>query len=452
MSESEQPTGTGVTDVETDKEPLLEIRGLKKHFDLGGGFLDKLLGQRGSVRAVDDVDLDVYKGEIVAIVGESGCGKSTLARTILNLDDPTAGDVRYKGEDIAGIPEKEMRSYRKQMQMIFQEPGESLNPKKTVGSILTAPLKVHGIGDDKEEREEIAKGVLEDVGLEPSHYNRHPRQFSGGQQQRIGLARALILEPDLLVADEPVSKLDVSVQAQILNRLSGLQSKYELSMIFIAHNLSVVRHIADRVAVMYLGKIVEVAPVEELFENPQHPYTQSLLSAVPRIDPDAGDNRILLEGSVPSPINPPAGCRFHTRCPAVIPPASWDYDQETFKAAFTYRVALENEELEIDSIRSRLESEGREPSDENAVEYLLEHRLTADISELPTDVVETLRSATREYVDGDRSDATDRLREEFSSPCVDDEPAVLDTDTDHKVACHRLDPEMSAEPLEGSGL
>jgi len=452
MSDTEHKTGETTAGGEREQDPLLEIRGLKKHFNLGGGVLDKLLGEKGSVKAVDGVDLDVYNGEIVAVVGESGCGKSTLARTILNLEEPTAGDVRYDGENIAGIPEKKMRPYRKEMQMIFQEPGESLNPKKRIGSILTTPLKVHGIEAGQQEREEIAKGVLEDVGLEPSHYNRHPRQFSGGQQQRIGLARALILEPDLLVADEPVSKLDVSVQAQILNRLSRLQSKYDLSMIFIAHNLSVVRHIADRVAVMYLGEIVEVAPVEELFENPQHPYTQSLLSAVPRIDPEAGEDRVLLEGSVPSPIDPPSGCRFHTRCPAVIPPESWRYDQETFKAAFTYRVALENEELELDSIRSRLESDGREPTDENVVEYLLEHRLTSDLKDLPAQVVETLRDATTEYVGGTREDAIELLREEFSSPCVDSEPEIRDTGINHKAACHRVDLKRPAEPLEGSGL
>lgn len=450
MSKSTNATNTQ-TEEDATTEPVLEIRGLKKHFDTGGGFLDKLLGQGGKVRAVDDVDLEVYEGEILAVVGESGCGKSTLGKTILNLQDPTAGTVRFRGEDIAGLSEKKMRSYRRQMQMIFQDPGGSLNPKKTIGAILTTPLKVHGIGEDKEEREQMAKEILEDVGLKASHFNRYPRQFSGGQQQRIGLARALILEPDLLVADEPVSKLDVSVQAQILNRLSNLQREYNLSMIFIAHNLSVVRHIADRVAVMYLGKVVEVAPVEELFENPQHPYTRSLLSAVPRIDPDLGDERIILEGTVPSPLDPPSGCRFHTRCPEVIPPESWTDGQELFKSAFTYRVKLENEAVEIQPIRERLEADGLEPSDGNVTDYLLDQTLSAEIDNLPRDIAETVKTATKKYVTEDQDSAIELLQEALPSPCVDNEPSTLSTDDGHIAACHRIDPdERGKEQIERS--
>lgn len=434
-------TGTQSEAYSPDPETILEIRGLKKYFDMGGGFLDKFLGQKGKVRAVDDVDLDVYEGEILAVVGESGCGKSTLGKTILNLVPPTDGAVRFRGEDIAGIDEKEMRPYRRQMQMIFQDPGGSLNPRKTVGTILTTPLKVHGIGDDSEERERVAKQILEDVGLSASHFNRYPRQFSGGQQQRIGLARALILEPDLIVADEPVSKLDVSVQAQILNRLSNLQREYNLSMIFIAHNLSVVRHIADRVAVMYLGKVVEVAPVEELFENPQHPYTRSLLSAVPRIDPDAGGDRILLEGTVPSPIDPPDGCRFHTRCPEVIPPNSWHGGQESFKSAFTYRVLLENETVEIQPIRDRLEADEKDSDDDTVVSYLLEQTFTGDVNEFPDDVADTLTAATTKYVADDRDEAFELLQKAFPSPCVDSEPSSMSTADGHIAACHRNDPD-----------
>jgi peptide/nickel transport system ATP-binding protein len=435
--------GEGVSD--PSRETILEIRGLKKHFDLGGSFLDKLLGERGTVQAVDGVDLNIYEGEILAVVGESGCGKSTLAKTILNLEEPTSGSVNYRGDDITGLEEKEMRSYRKEMQMIFQDPGGSLNPRKTIGTILTTPLKVHGIGDSKEEREEIAKTALEDAGLEASHFNRYPRQFSGGQQQRVGLARALALEPDLLVADEPVSKLDVSVQAQILNRLLDLQSEYNLSMMFIAHDLSVVRHIADRVAVMYLGQVVEVAPVEELFENPQHPYTRSLLSAVPRIDPRAGDDRITLEGSVPTPIDPPSGCRFHTRCPAVIPPESWTHDQTLFKAAFTYRIALGNEEVEVGSIRDRIEVGDREASDDEVVQYMLEHTYSGELDATPSGVLDTLKSATERYVDGERETATEMLREAFSSPCVDENPSMVEALDGHIAACHRVDTEAPGE-------
>ncbi|MFB9808403.1 ABC transporter ATP-binding protein [Haladaptatus pallidirubidus] len=289
----------------TGSEPLLTVRGLKKYFDQSNGVLDRLVGDTGHVRAVDGVDLTVHEGETLAIVGESGCGKSTLGRTVLNLHDATAGSVTYHGEDITELSAGEMRPHRRNLQMIFQDPLASLNPRQTVGEILTAPMEVHGIGADGEERLERAKELLERVGLKPAHIERYPNQFSGGQQQRVGIARALSLEPELIIADEPVSALDVSVQAQILNLLDELQDEFGLSLVFIAHNLSVVRHVADRVAVMYLGQIVETAPVAELYDNPQHPYTKSLLSAVPRIDPGDRDERIILEGTVPSPLNPP---------------------------------------------------------------------------------------------------------------------------------------------------
>jgi peptide/nickel transport system ATP-binding protein len=443
MSWSSLGPNAGVGD--PGRKTILEVRDLKKYYDLGGGFLDKLLGERGDVKAVDGVDLDIYEGEILAVVGESGCGKSTLAKTILNLEDPSGGSVTYRDDDITGLEPKEMRPYRKEMQMIFQDPAGSLNPRKTVGTILTTPLKVHGIGDGKKEREEIAKSALEDAGLEPSHFNRYPRQFSGGQQQRVGLARALVLKPDLLVADEPVSKLDVSVQAQILNRLTDLQSEYNLSMMFIAHDLSVVRHIADRVAVMYLGEIIEVAPVDELFENPQHPYTRSLLSAVPRIDPTAGGERVILEGSVPTPIDPPSGCRFHTRCPAVIPPEPWTHGQKLFKAAFTYRIVLGNEEVEIGSVKDRIEADDREASDDAIVQYMLEHTYSGDLEATPSGIVETLRSATERYVDGERGAATETLREAFPSPCVDEHPSMIEALDGHIAACHRVDPKAPGE-------
>jgi peptide/nickel transport system ATP-binding protein len=429
-----------------DEEPLLKIRDFRKYYDQAEGVLNQILGYSGKVKAVDGVDLDVYEGEILAVVGESGCGKSTLGKAILNLTKPTGGSVQFKGDDIAGLPEKRMRKYRRDMQMIFQDPEDSLNPRKTVGDILTTPLKVHRIGDDREEREEMSKRILDQVGLKPSHFNRYPRQFSGGQQQRIGLARALVVQPDLIIADEPVSKLDVSVQAQILNRLSELRSEYNLTMIFIAHDLSVVRHIADRVAVMYLGKIVEVAPTDELFGNPRHPYTQSLLSAVPRLDPTTEQDRIVLEGTVPSPLDPPTGCRFHTRCPVIIPPDWWDYDQTLFKSIFNYRVLLEEEEFDLKAIRTRL-SNGEGVDDSVLQDYLLDTGLSVPTNQLPEDVHEPVMEATRLYVDDKIEQAVSVLEEAFPSPCVDKEPtqATIDTDHDHRAACHRLDGNFSAD-------
>ncbi len=259
------------TDETSAAEPLLAVRGLKKHFDQSGGVLDRLVGETASVRAVDGVDLTVRKGETLAIVGESGCGKSTLGRTILNLHDATDGTVEYRGTDLADLSQQEMRPYRRDLQMIFQDPLASLNPRQTVGEIITTPMEVHGIGDSDEDRLERTKDLLRRVGLKAGHIERYPNQFSGGQQQRVGIARALALEPELIIADEPVSALDVSVQAQILNLLEELQDDLGLSLVFIAHNLSVVRHVADRVAVMYLGRIVETAPVVGTLREPAAP-------------------------------------------------------------------------------------------------------------------------------------------------------------------------------------
>jgi peptide/nickel transport system ATP-binding protein len=340
------------------EEVLLEVSGLEKHFEESEGFLDRLFGDVEYVHAVDGVDLAIRDGETLAIVGESGCGKSTLARTILNLHEPTDGTISFKGEDLTGLSQREMRPYRRQMQIIFQDPLASLNPRQTVGEILRTPMEVHDIEDTKEERTTRAEELLEEVGLKPGHIDRYPHQFSGGQQQRVGVARALTVEPDLLIADEPVSALDVSVQSQVLNLLSDLQEEYGLSMLFIAHDLSVVRHIADRVAVMYLGEVVETAPVENLFEDPKHPYTKALLSAIPRINPAARRGRVILRGSVPSPIDPPAGCRYHTRCPSIIPPEEWSADQETFRHAFTFRTRVEEGRIDPSAVRAHLEAEG----------------------------------------------------------------------------------------------
>ncbi|WP_328540762.1 ABC transporter ATP-binding protein [Streptomyces sp. NBC_00344] len=294
-------------------EPLLKVEGLVKHFPIRKGLLGR---QSGAVKAVDGISFDVRPGETLGVVGESGCGKSTMGRLITRLIEPTGGKVEFEGRDITHVTAGQMRPMRRDVQMIFQDPYSSLNPRHTIGTIVSAPFKLQGVEPDGGVKKEV-QGLLELVGLSPEHYNRYPHEFSGGQRQRIGIARALALRPKLVVADEPVSALDVSIQAQVVNLLDDLQSELGLTYVIIAHDLSVIRHVSDRIAVMYLGKIVELADRKALYESPMHPYTKALLSAVPVPDPRRkGDKseRILLKGDVPSPISPPSGCRFHTRC------------------------------------------------------------------------------------------------------------------------------------------
>jgi oligopeptide/dipeptide ABC transporter ATP-binding protein len=292
----------------------VRLKGLKKHFPITQGII--LQREIGRVHAVDGVDLEVYPGETLGIVGETGCGKSTLGRLLCRLLPVTEGTVEFDGKDITNIKGKELREFRRQVQMIFQDPYSSLNPRKRVGTIIGDPFQIHGIGDGRERKLRVQE-LMEVVGLNPEHYNRFPAEFSGGQRQRIGVARALALRPRMIVCDEPVSALDVSIQAQVVNLLEDLQNEFNLTYMFIAHDLSVVRHVSDRVAVMYLGKVAEVANSKRLYAEPKHPYTGALLSAVPVADPDLADKRerVILTGDVPSPVDPPSGCRFHPRCP-----------------------------------------------------------------------------------------------------------------------------------------
>ncbi len=296
---------------------LLEVKNLKMHFPITKGIV--IQRTVGAVKAVDGLNFFIRRGETLGLVGESGCGKSTTGRSILQLYKPTAGQVIFKGEELTKMKRGHLRAMRRQMQIIFQDPYASLNPRMTVGAIIGEPLEIHHLAAGKEKRERVQQ-LLRQVGLNPYFVNRYPHEFSGGQRQRIGVARALAVNPEFIVCDEPISALDVSIQAQIINLLEELQGEYSLTYLFIAHDLSVVRHISDRVAVMYLGKIVELANRDELYENPQHPYTQALLSAVPIPDPVVEERRqrIILQGDVPSPVNPPKGCNFVTRCPRAM--------------------------------------------------------------------------------------------------------------------------------------
>ncbi|EZH66110.1 hypothetical protein DH09_09220 [Bacillaceae bacterium JMAK1] len=297
-------------------EKILEIKNLKKYFPVKSGILQRT---KGHVKAVDGINFFIRRGETFGLVGESGCGKSTAGRTITRLYDPTEGTIVFDGEDITKKKERHLFNLRRDLQMVYQDPYSSLNPRKTVGSTLIEPLKVHHIGSNLKERKEIAQSIMQRVGLNPSFINRYPHEFSGGQRQRIGIARALVLQPKLIVGDEPVSALDVSVQSQVLNLLDDLQDEFNLTYLFIAHDLSVVKHFSDRIGVMYLGNMAEVANKKDLYHEPLHPYTQALLSAVPKSHPrEVKKDRIILKGDIPSPANPPSGCVFHTRCPYVM--------------------------------------------------------------------------------------------------------------------------------------
>jgi len=401
-------------------DPLLSVEDLQKYYYERDSLLDTLFRREPTaVRAVDGVSFDVYEGETLGLVGESGCGKSTTGETILRLRDPTGGTVKFDGADVAALSGDALTEFRRRAGIVFQDPYGSLDPRMTVGEIVREPLDVHDIGTPTD-REDRVLELLERVGLSADQFDRYPHEFSGGQQQRVGIARALALEPDFLVLDEPVSALDVSVQAQILNLLDDLQEEFGLTYLFIAHDLSVVRHICDRVAVMYLGEIVETGAVEDIFERPQHPYTRALLESVPRPETAEADREIAtLSGDVPSPRDPPSGCRFRTRCPAVIPPDDLDVEQAAFRAIMDVRDRLDRGELDAADIAAADDWHDHVPHD------------------VPDAAADALADAFGSLADGDEAAARDRLRETFETVCERDNPALPDEGAG--AACHLVD-------------
>ncbi|SNR35705.1 ABC transporter ATP-binding protein [Halorubrum vacuolatum] len=414
-------------------ETLLEIEGLTKHFQSDTGLLAGVFGSE-VVEAVDDVSFEIAKGETVALVGESGCGKSTLARTILQLIEPTDGRVAFKGVELTERSQREIRPLRRDMQMIFQDPQSSLNPRMKVGQIIEEPMKAHDMYT-KTERRERAKELLERVELKREYYNRYPHEFSGGQRQRINLARAMATDPDLIVCDEPVSALDVSVQAQVLNTMRDLQEEFGFTYLVISHDLSVVRYIADRVAVMYLGHIAELAEKEELYENPKHPYTQALLDAIPIPDPRSRDARGTLEGDVPSPIGPPSGCRFRTRCPSLIQPDELDLSPDDWSQVRRFTRAVQRRTFVPEYPDEDAGLPVGEITDAVDADYFPEGRPDGEAGDIIDEVCRSI--ADREWDDAQKL-VTERFEE--ASICATERPqytipAEFGTG-DHDVSCH----------------
>jgi len=433
----------------TDK-PILSVRNLKKHYILKAGLLNRTVG---AAKAVDGISFDIYQGETLGLVGESGCGKSTAATSIMHLEEPTDGEVIFNGggragesrnddgthpNDVTKFSKKELKAFRRDAQMIFQDPSSSFNPRMTVGSAIAEMLLVHGM-DDKHRRRAIVEDLLERVGLSPEDYDRYPHEFSGGQKQRIALARALVLNPDFIVADEPVSALDVSIKAEVLSLINDLQEEFGLSLLFISHDMSVIRKVCDRVAVMYLGEIVEIGKTEELFANPQHPYTEALLSAIPTPDPRTRAQGIELTGEVPNPANPPSGCRFHTRCHRVIQSNDVDMDQDAWRAVLNFRDSVKSEAIDIDLIEENalIEEGGDGDASDGAIKDQIRDEFNLPDQLGDTSAETSLERALDWIVDGEMEEAADFLSEEFMTPCEETVPEFTDHGDGHRSACLR---------------
>lgn len=454
-------------------EPLLSVRDLEKHYPITEGVLKRGIGR---VRAVDGISFDLYRGETVGLVGESGCGKSTAATSLLRIEEPTGGEIFFDGENIRKYSTYQLRQFRRQAQMIFQDPNSSFDPRMSIGQSIAEPLVIHGI-TDRDRRRAIVTNLLERIGLAAEDIDRYPHEFSGGQKQRVALARAMVVNPSLIVADEPTSALDVSIQAEIISLIDELQDAFDLAIVFISHDMGVIREVCDHVAVMYLGEIVEIAPTEEIFESPQHPYTQALLSSIPQPDPTLRDDRVQLTGNVPNPSNPPSGCRFHTRCPEVIGPDDYAFEQENWRSVMDLRYHVANgidldalrevviaeresenteqatDEVEswrrimdfpsrlvsrvnLDTIRERFrtESDTEQVTDEQLLTALRnEHDLPESLTDAGAESV--LSDALDSIVAGDSDAANELLATEFPTVCEQHHPELQASNASHPTAC-----------------
>ncbi|KTG09932.1 dipeptide/oligopeptide/nickel ABC transporter ATP-binding protein [Haloprofundus marisrubri] len=431
-------------------ESLVEIENVHKWFDMTQGVVDTLLGRDPQpVRAVEGVNLSIEKGDIVGIAGESGCGKTTLGKLLVKLYEPTEGEIRFDGQDISDMSREQQREFRQRVQMIFQDPFESLNPRMTVFDAIAEPLQINGMADSYEDRRERVKTVLNDVGLGPAevYLDAFPSELSGGERQRVAIARALVVDPDFVVADEPVSMLDVSIRAGVLNLMKDLQDKYDLTYVFISHDLSLIRYMCDRTAIMYLGNVIEQGPTDKLIEDPKHPYTEALFDAVPDVEIADERRRANATGEVPSPRNPPSGCRYHPRCAHIIPPDDWQGSRDAFRRAYQYKIRLreadfEREEFDGDDGAERMLSIGLALDVPEEYRHSSELRGTGmgvDPSELdlPSETESSLRTATEKYLDGDRESAVAEL-DALRTVCADEVPQPRPID-ERQVACHLYD-------------
>ncbi|USZ68798.1 ATP-binding cassette domain-containing protein [Halorussus salilacus] len=442
-------------------EPLVSVRNLKKHYPIREGIFSK---QVGAAKAVDGISFDIQPGETLGLVGESGCGKSTAASSIIRLEESTDGEVIFNGggrggrtrnedgthpNDVTKFDERELKAFRRDAQMIFQDPSSSFDPRMTVGSSVAELLQVHGMSD-RERRRAIVQDLLERVGLSADDYDRYPHEFSGGQKQRIALARALVLNPEFIVADEPVSALDVSIKSEILSLINDLQEEFGLSLLFISHDMSVIREVCDRVAVMYLGEIVEIGETEELFSNPAHPYTEALLSAIPTPDPRVTKEGIELKGTVPSPSDPPSGCRFNTRCHRVLQSDEYDLEQSVWRSVLNFRNRTLGREIDVESVRKFVAAE-QDVDPETVSADAVKSEIRAEF-ELPDrlsdpDAERVLDEALDHVAAEEAEEAIEMLSEVFTTPCEETAPEFVEIGRGHRSACLRNEPDAPGESI-----